>query len=156
MTTPSDSIEPGRARAEAQRLSERQLRRLHAEGPAGMRPGAWDILDEEVTRRRLETEAMVANNLAEERYPALRTVIRVLRAVAVLTFVAGILAALVMIGGILGVLVVPRESSLIALAVALACIWLAITYWASGELISLLIDIEANTRALRHPLRTLT
>lgn len=156
MTPPSDSIELGRARAEAQRLSERQLRRLHVEGPAGMRPGAWDILDEEVTRRRGETEALVASSLAEERYPALRTVIRVFKTLATLALVFGVLASLALVAGLSGAIDLPRESYPIALAAALACTWLAIIYWASGELIALLIDIEANTRALRHPIRTLT
>jgi hypothetical protein len=111
-----------------------------------MRPGTWEALDEELGRRRSEAEAQVAVSLSEERYPALRTVVSVFKLFAVLSLVAGTIIAFVIF----------RESVLGAIAAVFAGVWLAITYWASGELISLFIDIEANTRALRHPLRTLT
>lgn len=145
MSSPSDSFDAGRARAEVRLLSEGQLRRLHAEGPAGLRPGAWEAICEELDRRVSDSESEIEEALTEKRYPALQVVVFVIKSFSVL----------ILLGGVLLAVALARESRLAAIAIAFVSVWWAILNWAGGELITLQIDIEANTRSLRYPLRTL-
>ena len=147
-----DPLQSPRARAEAQSLSYAQLRRLHAHGASGMRPGAWEILDEELARRHDRVETAISSSLVEKRYPAIRTIVFVFRGLAAFAIIACVLGAAVMIRAGLP----ARESIPVALGIVFVGVWFAISYWAAGELLSLLIDIEANTRVLRHPIQTMT
>jgi hypothetical protein len=74
----------------------------------------------------------------ERRYPALSTIAAIIKLIAVLILVAGVITAVLAfksgnVGATLG----------IGLATAVAVLLM----WASAESISVLVDIEANTRA---------
>jgi hypothetical protein len=137
-----------RARAAARVMSERQLRELLREGSSAFAQGAWQVLDEEMGRRRKEMHRHGAASFGdeEERYPALRIIVFFLKAIAVLALVAAVVgAALLMLQTREAVLARP----LTALLFLVAGGWVAITYWASAELLVLLMDVERNTRSMR-------
>src|SRR2546430_16641146 len=77
-----------RGRATARSMSDRELLDLHAQGAASFRAGVWDVLDAEVRRRQRVRDRQTADpQVDEERYPALRiTVILVKVSSAVFFF----------------------------------------------------------------------
>ena len=152
---PPEDVESMRARAEARSMSYSTLRRLHAQGAAGLRAGTWDIIDTELEERRETARQSIAEEIGQKRYPALRFVIVVLKATAVFVFVAALISAV-----IVWKLPLTREVSRFdqvgfSAIVLVAGFWVAITNWALAEMLAIQIDIEANTRALRHPVRTM-
>src|SRR5256885_6973782 len=92
-------LDHSRSRATVRTLSDKDLTELHAQGREALRPGAWEVLDEEL-RRRARTGSPPSRSLEsdEERYPAIRTTVFLLKALAVLILVAGLLATIVAAG----------------------------------------------------------
>ncbi|SRR5581483_11678291 len=143
MTDPSSpdnrAVDLARSRAAARAMSDKELTELHAQGREALRPGAWEVLDEEL-RRRARVRRPTPTVVAEDRYPAIRTLAILLKVEAALVLVAGVAAA---------VFAVKNVSLLAAFLFLVAGLLLTVSYWAGAELLTLLMDIEANTRVLR-------
>jgi hypothetical protein len=143
MGTP-DGRDLARGRATAQTMSDRELEELHAQGASAFQAGAWEVLDEEIKRRaRVRARRPVSADAPqheEARYPAIRATVVVLK----------VEAALVLIGSIIGGLALFDTNALVGLLVVVAGVVGAVLQWAGAELLILLVDIEANTRFLRH------
>ncbi len=122
-------------------MSDKELAELHAQGPDALRAGAWEVVDQELRRReRVKARHSPFPEVEEEKYPAIRTTVILLK----------VLAALALVAGILGAIVEAAEGGiLVAVLFLLAGLLGAVSYWAGAELLVLLLDIEANTRTLR-------
>ena len=75
----------------------------------------------------------------EERYPALRITVVLLKVVAALVLVASIFAGIAAFG----------TNRFVAFLILVGGLLGTVSYWAAAELLAVLMDIEANTRALR-------
>jgi hypothetical protein len=64
-------------------MSDKELAELHAQGREALRPGAWEVLDEEL-RRRARVRRPRPTVVAEDRYPAIRTLAMLLKVEAAL------------------------------------------------------------------------
>src|SRR3989442_132693 len=130
-----------RARSAARSMSEQQLIELHGQGSSAFSPGAWQVLDEEIRRRQRikDRKGALAPPDDEQRYPALRTTVFLLKLIAVIALLASVIL----------VLSSMRESGFAAVLALLGGLLIAISYWAGAELLVLLMDIEENTRSFR-------
>jgi len=142
----SEQDEVARARAAARAMSDPQLEDLHRQGSSAFAPGAWQVLDDEVHHRRTDRRVSVPLEDDTERYPALRAIAFLLKAVAVIVF-------LVTGFGAFSALLHPKQVGIpgplsFVLIVAVGVI-LTLSYWASAEVLVLLMDIERNTRLAR-------
>jgi hypothetical protein len=143
-------IDVERAQATLRTMSDSELAALHAQTPDTLKPGAWEVVDQEIRRRaRVKLRQGMTPPLSEvhpneERYPAIRINVVLLKGLAVVVLVASVLGALI---------------ELNARAIVLALVFLvvgsvgAVSYWAGAELLVVLLDIEANTRALRDKIK---
>jgi hypothetical protein len=138
-------IDADRAQATLRTMSDSELAELHAQAPEALKPGAWEVVDQEIRRRarvklrQASGARFMEEHIDEERYPAIRINVVLLKGLAVLVLVASVLRAIVQLG----------QSFLLTLAfLIVGCIG-AVSYWAGAELLLVLLDIEANTRALR-------
>lgn len=130
-------LDLSRGRATVRTLSDKELTELHAQGREALRPGAWEVLDEELRRRaRGRVRKPADPETHDERYPALRINVLLLKAAAVV----------VLLGGVVAIFIIPGASSFLVLILA---ILMAVSYWAGADLLVLLMDIEANTHAMR-------
>jgi len=135
-----------KARREAHELSDAALAKLLREGPDSTQTGSWDVLEQEDERRqraRTQTRTMLRRPRAsdddddeERRYPALRTIIIIHQAIAVLVLVLGVGLALTRSE------LPPLVRGAVLLAGVLGCLF----QWAVAETLQVVIDIEANTR----------
>ena len=133
-----------KARREAHELSDAALAKLLREGPDGAQTGAWDVLEQEEKRRaraRAKTRysappSNASDDDEERRYPALRTIIVIHQAIAVLALVLGVGLALTR----------SELPPLVRGAVLLAGVLVCLFQWALAETLQVVIDIEANTR----------
>jgi hypothetical protein len=149
--SPSDDrpIDVERAEAELRAMSESELAELHAKAPEDLKPGAWDVVDQEVRRRarvRLRQASgarFMEEHVDEERYPAIRINAVLLKGLAVVVLVLSVLGAIVELG----------QSLLLTLVFLVVGFLAAVSYWAGAELLLVLLDIEANTRAVRDKLK---
>ena len=146
-----DVLQQEKATREAQDLSDAALGKLLREGPDSQQTRAWDVLKQEEERR----ERVRAENLRtphtlfrrppsdasieeeERKYPALRTIIIIYQATAILALVLGVGLALLRSDLVRGVARV---------AVLLAAAFVCLVQWAAAETLQVVIDIEANTR----------
>ncbi len=146
---PSQSHEPPvdaeRAQATLRTMSDSELAELHAQAPEALKLGAWEVVDQEIKRRarvklrQASGARLLEEHLDEERYPAIRINVVLLKVLAVVVLVASLLGALVEFG----------QNWLLTLAFLVVGFVGAVSYWAGAELLLVLLDIEANTRALR-------
>jgi len=135
-----------KARREAHELSDAALAKLLREGPDGEQTGAWDALEQEEKRRaraRTQTRTMLRRPSVsddaddeERKYPALRAIIIMHQAIAILALVLGV--GLALIG--------PELPPLVRGAVLVAGVLVGLFQWAVAETLQVVIDIEANTR----------
>lgn len=79
------------------------------------------------------------------RYPALRIITVLLKILAVLTAIGGVISGLSVVS-LPNSLGIGAASSAIAFVIMLAGLCYALFLWASAEMIRVLIDIEENTR----------
>jgi len=122
-------------------MSDKDLRELHAQGASAFQAGAWEVLDDELRRReRVRRRLGTTPHAEEERYPALRTTVVLLKVISVLVLLVAVGAGFALFA----------TSPLVGLAAIVAGLLSAITYWAAADLFVVLMDIEANTRAMRH------
>jgi len=144
-------IDVERAQATLRTMSDRELADLHAQGPDALKAGAWEVVDQEI-KRRARVKARQASgadahfleeHLDEERYPALRMNVLLLKGLAVVVLVACVLGAIVGLG----------QNLLLTIMFLVVGFLAAVSYWAGAELLLVLMDIEANTRALRDKLK---
>ena len=121
-------------------MSDKDLTELHAQGREALRPGAWEVIDEELRRRaRVGARQPRSIDSEEERYPAIRTIVVLLKGLAIAVLLACVLATIFAV----------RADGPVAFLFLVAGFLTTVTYWAAAELLVLLMDIEANTRALR-------
>jgi hypothetical protein len=120
-------------------MSDKELTELHSQGREALRPGAWEVLDEEL-RRRARVRRTSPSAVDEDRYPAIRITVTLLKVEAAVVLVVGVVAA---------VFAAKNIEFLTAILFLVAGLLLAVSYWAGAELLVLLMDIEANTRVLR-------
>jgi hypothetical protein len=144
-------VEDVRARHALLNMSDSELAELHGQGPDGLKPGAWDIVDQEV-RRRARVEArqgfgarVTKDHHDEERYPALRAIVFLTKAIALVTLLISVVSAIwsfsqTRTAGVAG--------PLAGFVFLVGGIIVSITYWASAEILVLLMDIEHNTRSV--------
>jgi len=148
-STTGKEDESARARAAARAMSARQLEELHRQGNSAFAPGAWDVLDAEVRRRKFEGGGRASPGLRDdtERYPALRIIVLLLKGIAVLVLGIFVLAA---ISSLLSSRQEGFAGPIGAVLFLVTGAVIAVSYWASAEILVLLMDIEANTRSTRH------
>ena len=82
----------------------------------------------------------------EERYPALRAIVFLTKAIAVVVLLVAVVGA---VRSFFQTRTAGVAGPLAGLIILVAGIIVAITYWASAELLVLLMDIEHNTRSVR-------
>jgi hypothetical protein len=129
-----------RGRATVRSMSDKDLFDLHAQGAAAFRAGAWDVLEAEVRRRqRVRDRQPPAPQVEEERYPALRITVVLVKVSSVVVLIATVAIGIIYLG------TNPLAALLIVVSGSLA----TVSYWAAAELLVVLMDIEANTRFLR-------
>ena len=130
-----------RGRATARSMSDNDLFKLHAQGASAFRAGAWEVLDAEVSRRqRVRDRQSAAPHVDEnDRYPALRITVVLVKVSAAVMFIATVLIGILYAG----------TNALAALGIVVVGVLATISYWAGAELLVVLMDIEANTRFLR-------
>src|SRR5207247_8899249 len=129
-----------RGRATARSMSDRELLDLHAQGTAAFRAGVWDVLDAEVRRRQRVRDRQTAEpHVEEERYPALRITVILVKVSSAVVLLATIAIAIISLG----------TNALAALLIGVAGLLAAASYWARGELLLVLMDLAANSRFLR-------
>jgi hypothetical protein len=129
-----------RGRTTARSMSDRELLDLHAQGAAAFRAGAWDVLDAEVSRRQRVRDRQTAEpHVEEERYPALRITVILVKVSSAVVLIATVAIAILYLG----------TNALAALLIVVVGVLAAVSYWAGAELLLVLMDIEANTRFLR-------
>jgi hypothetical protein len=146
-----DVLQYEKARREAEELSDAALGKLLREGPDTQQNGAWDVLKEEEERRRERERAEVTHRTPgfhrtppssasdddeERKYPALRAIIVIHQAIAILALVLGVGLALTR----------SELPPLVRGAVLLAGVLVCLFQWAVAETLQVVIDIEANTR----------
>jgi hypothetical protein len=138
-------VDAERAQATLRTMSDSELADLHAQAPEALKPGAWEVVDQEIRRRARVKQRQASGarfleeHLDEERYPAIRINVVLLKALAVAVLVASVLVAFLQSG----------QSWLFTLVMLVVGFLGAVSYWAGAELFLVLLDIEANTRALR-------
>ncbi len=121
-------------------MSDRELLDLHAQGTAAFRAGVWDVLDAEVSRRQRVRDRQTAEpHVEEERYPALRITVILVKVSSAMVLLATVAIAIIYLG----------TNALAALLIVVVGLLAAVSYWAGAELLLVLMDIEANTRFLR-------
>jgi|SRR6266566_6806070 len=131
-----------RGRATARSMSDRELLDLHAQGASAFRTGAWDVLDEEVRRRQRVRDRQTADpHVEEERYPALRITVMLVKVSSAVVLIAAVAMGLIYL--------YVGTNALAALLIVVVGLLAAVSYWAAAELLVVLMDIEANTRFLR-------
>ena len=129
-----------RGRATARSMSDRELLDLHAQGTAAFRAGVWDVLDAEVRRRQRVRDRQTAEpQVDEERYPALRITVILVKVSSAVVLIATVAIGIIYLG----------TNALAALLIVVVGVLTAVSYWAGAELLLVLMDIEANTRFLR-------
>ena len=134
-----------RAQATLRTMSDSELADLHAQAPEALKLGAWEVVDQEIKRRarvklrQASGARLFEERLDEERYPAIRINVVLLKVLAVVVLVASLLGAFVEFG----------QNWPLTLAFLVVGFLGAVSYWAGAELLLVLLDIEANTRALR-------
>ncbi len=130
-----------RGRATARSMSDRELLDLlHAQGAAAFRAGVWDVLDAEVRRRQRVSDRQTAEpHVDEERYPALRITVILVKVSSAVVLIATVAIGIIYLG----------TNALAALLIVVVGVLAAVSYWAGAELLLVLMDIEANTRFLR-------
>ena len=89
--------------------------------------------------------AQVTLNAHNHRYPALRIISVVVKILAVITAVAGLIGGL-SFTSLSGSNFLPYTGGLSALAIILGGLCYALFLWASAEMINVAVDIEENTR----------
>jgi|SRR5882672_7247670 len=142
-------VDAERAQATLRTMSDSELADLHAQAPEALKPGAWDVVDQEIRRRARVKQRQASGahfleeQLNEERYPAIRINVLLLKGLAVAVLVASVVAALFQSG----------QNWLFTLVVLIVGFLGAVSYWAGAELLLVLLDIEANTRGLRDKIR---
>jgi hypothetical protein len=139
--TPADEL--ARARSAAHAMSDQQLKELHAQGSSAFAAGAWEVLDQEVQeRKRKRRIEVITRDGDEERYPALRVHVMMLK-------VAAVLIGLITFLGGATVILDPRPGAGFVVGIVLLIVGVVgvISYWAAAELFVLLMDIEQNTRS---------
>jgi hypothetical protein len=133
-----------RGRAAARSMADTELRALHGQGASAFKPGAWQVLDDEVRRRdRVRRDEVTTPAPDQVRYPALRGTV----------VLAKFAAILVLVGSVCWAVLVFPTNGLMAFAVLVGGTLAAVSYWAGAELLVVLMDIEANTRAIRSDLQ---
>jgi len=121
-------------------MSDRELFDLHAQGAAAFRAGVWDVLDTEVRRRQRVRDRQTAEpQVDEERYPALRITVILVKVSSAVVLIATVAIGIIYLG----------TNALAALLIVVVGVLTAVSYWAGAELLLVLMDIEANTRFLR-------
>ena len=133
-----------KARREAREMSDAALAKLLREGPDSEQTSAWNVLKQEEERRaraRAKTRysappSSASDDDEERRYPALRTIIVLHQAIAILALVLGVGLALTR----------SELPPLVRGAVLLAGVLVCLFQWALAETLQVVIDIEANTR----------
>jgi hypothetical protein len=147
--SPVRPLDVERAEATLRTMSDSELAELHAQAPDALKPGAWEVVDQEIRRRarvklrQASGARLFEEHLDEERYPALRINAVLLKGLAVVVLVASVLGAIVALG----------QNWLLTFAFLVVGVLGAVSYWAGAELLLVLLDIEANTRALRDRLK---
>jgi protein-S-isoprenylcysteine O-methyltransferase Ste14 len=91
------------------------------------------------------TAAPVVLQTQSRRYPALRIIAVVLKILAVITAIAGLVGGL-SFTSLTGSSYLPYAGALSGLAVILGGLCYALFLWASAEMINVALDIEENTR----------
>src|SRR2546422_2909617 len=129
-----------RGRATARTMSDKELFELHAQGASAFQAGAWDVLDAEVRRRQRVRDRQTAGpQVEEERYPALRITVILVKVSSVVVLIATVVIGIIYLG----------TNALAALLIVVLGLLTTVSYWAAAELLVVLMDIEANTRFLR-------
>ena len=137
---PQSDFERGRATARS--MSDRELLDLHAQGASAFRAGAWEVLDAEVRRRQRVRDRQTGEpDVDEQRYPALRITVMLVKVSSAVVLIATVGM------GIVSLYAGPNP--LLALLIVVVGLLAAVSYWAGAELLVVLMDIEENTRFLR-------
>src|SRR6059058_4058107 len=100
---PSQSHEPPvdaeRAQATLRTMSDSELAELHAQAPEALKLGAWEVVDQEIKRRarvklrQASGARLLEEHLDEERYPAIRINVVLLKVLAAVVLVPRLLGA---------------------------------------------------------------
>jgi protein-S-isoprenylcysteine O-methyltransferase Ste14 len=99
----------------------------------------------QLSAEKPNTLAQVVVETQSRRYPALRIIAVVLKILAVITAIVGLLGGL-SFTSLIGTNYLPYAGGLSALAIILAGLCYALFLWASAEMINVALDIEENTR----------
>jgi hypothetical protein len=130
-------VDIARSVKQARAMKDKTLVELHAHGRQSLEPGMWEVLDEELRRRARGLVPATSMENEEDRYPATRVVVVVLKVCAGVIWAASVLGAL---------LAYQTYGMLVSILSLLTATIVAVGYWSGAELLTLLIDIESNTR----------
>jgi hypothetical protein len=82
-------VDAERAQATLRAMSDTELAELHAQAPEALKLGAWEVVDQEIKRRarvkfrQASGARFLEEHLDEERYPAIRINVVLLKGLAV-------------------------------------------------------------------------